>query len=72
MKIEGLKIEILPQPGDEAFDRLAKAFATAVYTNFVTLWQENEQEPFCGRLEVSDPTEAQQDSVAASGAAQKA
>jgi hypothetical protein len=72
MKIESLKIEILPQPGDEFFDRLAKEFAVAVYTHFVALWRESEQQPFCGRLEVSDPAEAQQDSAAASGAAQKA
>lgn len=67
MKIEGLKIEILPQPGDEFFDRLAKEFAVAVYNHFVTLWQENEQEPFCGFLEASDPAEAQQDRPSAGG-----
>lgn len=72
MKIEGLTIEVIPKPGSEEFDQLAKDFAAAIYTNFVTLWRESEQQPFCGRLEVSGPVETQQDSVAASGADQTA
>ncbi len=67
MEIEGLKIEILPQPGDEFFDRLAKEFAVAVYTHFVTLWRESEKQPFCWFLDASDPVETQQDRPSAGG-----
>ena len=44
MKIEGLTIEVIPKPGSEEFEQLAKQFAESIYAHFVELWrQSNEQ-----------------------------
>ena len=46
MNIEGLTIEVIPKPGTEEFDQLAKQFAESVYANFVELWQKSlDQDP---------------------------
>lgn len=38
MKIEGLTIEVIPKPGTDEFDQLAKQFAESAYRHFVELW----------------------------------
>lgn len=45
-KIEGLTIEVIPKPGTEEFDQLAKQFAESAYRHFVELWRQGaEQNP---------------------------
>ncbi|MFJ2456403.1 hypothetical protein ACIOWK_32665 [Pseudomonas protegens] len=46
MKIEGLTIEVIPMPGTDEFDQLAKQFAESAYRHFVELWRQGtEQQP---------------------------
>jgi hypothetical protein len=45
-KIEGLTIEVIPKPGTEEFDQLAKQFAESAFRHFVELWRQgSEQNP---------------------------
>lgn len=44
MKIEGLTIEVIPAPGTEDFDRLAKQFAESAYRHFVELWRQGAEQ----------------------------
>ncbi|WP_070415342.1 hypothetical protein [Pseudomonas lundensis] len=75
MKIEGLTIEVIPKPGTEEFDQLAKQFAEAVYNNFCEMWRlSNERQAAlqCGFLAAEPSGQIQPDSDESTSQAQKA